>query len=58
LIARKKEREFNIPVIYFCQMLGLAQGLAPDEVGLHMHRIKVDKIMEMISEPNKVEIAV
>jgi heterodisulfide reductase subunit B2 len=58
IIARKKEREFNMPVIYYCQMLGLAQGLKPEEVGLHMHRIKIDKIMEMISKPEKVKVAV
>ena len=58
LIARKKDREFNMPVIYYCQMLGLAQGLQPEDVGLHMHRIKIDKIMEMISKPKKVKVAV
>jgi len=51
-------REFNLPVIYFCQLLGLAQGFTPEEVGLHMHRIKIDQIMEIISEPNKMKIAV
>ena len=48
LIARKMNREFNLPVIYFCQLLGLAQGFSPEDVGLHLHRIKVDRIMEMI----------
>ena len=50
MIARKMNREFNMPVICYCQMLGLAQGLQPKEVGLHVHRIKIDKIMEIISE--------
>ncbi|MDZ7336826.1 MAG: CoB--CoM heterodisulfide reductase iron-sulfur subunit B family protein, partial [candidate division KSB1 bacterium] len=54
LIARKKNREFNLPVIYFCQMLGLAQGFAPEEVGLHLHRIKIDRIMEMIGAKEAV----
>ena len=53
LIARKMNREFNLPVIYFCQLLGLAQGLAPEEVGLHLHRIKIDRIMEMIGDSEK-----
>ena len=48
LIARKMNRQFNLPVIYFCQLLGLAQGFAPEEIGLHLHRIKVDRIIEMI----------
>ena len=58
LIARKMNREFNLPVIYFCQLLGLAQGFTPEEVGLHLHRIKIDKIMEIISQPKKVKVAV
>ncbi len=58
LIARKKAREFNIPVIYFCQLLGLAQGFSAEEVGLHTHRIKVDKILDMIAETEKVKIAI
>jgi heterodisulfide reductase subunit B len=58
MIARKMNREFNLPVIYFCQLLGLAQGFTPEEVGLHMHRIKIDQIMEIISEPKKMKIAV
>ena len=58
LIARKMNREFNIPVIYFCQLLGLAQGFAPEDVGLHLHRIKVDRIMEMIGASERsVEVA-
>ncbi len=48
MISRKKGREFNMPVIYLFQLLGLAQGLSPEEVGLHTHRIKVDKVLEKI----------
>jgi len=47
-IARKMNRVFDMPVIYYCQLLGLAQGLAPEEVGLHTHRVKVDKVLEKI----------
>jgi len=46
MIARKKGRQYNIPVIYLFQLLGLAQGLKPEEVGLHTHRVKVDKVLE------------
>ena len=53
MIARTKGKEFNIPVIYFFQLLGLAQGYTPEEVGLHMHRVKVDALMEKI-RTNKV----
>lgn len=48
IIARKRGKSFNIPVIYLFQLLGLAQGLSAEEVGLHKHRIKVDKVLEKI----------
>jgi heterodisulfide reductase subunit B len=48
MIARKKGKTFNIPVIYIFQLLGLAQGLSAEEVGLHKHRIKADKVLEKI----------
>lgn len=49
MIARKMNREFNMPVIYYCQLLGLAQGLTPEEVGLHLHRVKIDKVLDKIN---------
>jgi heterodisulfide reductase subunit B len=48
MIARKKGKTYNIPVIYIFQLLGLAQGLTAEEVGLHKHRIKADKLLEKI----------
>ncbi len=48
MIARKQGKEHNIPVIYIFQLIGLAQGLKPEEVGLHTHRIKVDKVLEKL----------
>lgn len=50
IIARKRGKNFNIPVIYLFQLLGLAQGLSAEEVGLHKHRVKVDKVLEKIVE--------
>ncbi|OQX85133.1 hypothetical protein B6D60_08360 [candidate division KSB1 bacterium 4484_87] len=57
LISRKMNRIFDLPVIYFCQLLGLAQGFQPEEVGLHLHRIKIDKIMEKLVKSESVEFA-
>jgi len=48
MISRKRGRNFNIPVIYLFQLLGLAQGLSAEEVGLHTHRIKADKVLEKL----------
>jgi heterodisulfide reductase subunit B len=54
MISRKKGKTYNIPVIYIFQLLGLAQGLGPEEVGLHVHRIKADKVLEKIEGKVKV----
>jgi heterodisulfide reductase subunit B len=50
IIARKRGKTYNIPVIYLFQLLGLAQGLSAEEVGLHKHRIKADKVLEKITD--------
>lgn len=55
MIARTKGKEFNIPIIYYFQLLGLAQGFSPEEVGLHMHRVKFDKVMEKIEQGKGVK---
>jgi len=54
LISRKKGKTYNIPVIYLFQLLGLAQGLEPEQVGLHTHRIKADRVLEKMKGSAKV----
>ena len=54
LLSRKKGKTYNIPVIYIFQLLGLAQGMGPEEVGLHTHRIKADRVLEKIKGNVKV----
>jgi heterodisulfide reductase subunit B len=46
LLGRKLDKAFNVPIIYYFQLLGLAQGLAPREVGLHMHKVKLEQILQ------------
>lgn len=52
IIARKnKESEIDqqmISPVYYFQLLGLAQGLAPEEVGLNRHKIKLNTVLEKI----------
>jgi heterodisulfide reductase subunit B len=48
LLSRKYNKTFNLPVIYYFQLLGLAQGLSPHDVGLHRHKIKTDKVLEKL----------
>lgn len=46
--GRKKNTKFNIPVIYYFQLLGLAQGHSPEELGLNLHKVKADEIVRKI----------
>ncbi len=50
LIARKTGEKMNVPPVYFFQLLGLAQGLSPAEVGLDRHHIKPLSLIEKISQ--------
>ncbi len=47
-IAEKFGDKYNIPVLHFSQLLGLAQGMSPEELGLSTHQIKVDKLLDRI----------
>jgi heterodisulfide reductase subunit B len=49
-VARKYGLDFTIPPVYYFQMLAIAQGLAPAEVGLDKHKLKPEKLMEMAAE--------
>jgi heterodisulfide reductase subunit B len=48
-LGRRFDREFNIPVVYYFQLLGLAQGFSPEEMGLDRHKIKVDRVIEKVT---------
>jgi heterodisulfide reductase subunit B len=49
MVARKFDEKYEIPVIYYCQLLGLAQGFTIEELGLNLHRVKVDNILARVS---------
>ena len=46
--GRKKNTTFDIPVIYYFQLLGLAQGFSPEGLGLDLHKVKAGKILDRL----------
>jgi heterodisulfide reductase subunit B len=48
IAARSEGKPYEIPVILYTQLLGLALGASPDEVGLRMNKIKADKVLSML----------
>ncbi len=48
LISRKFNKKFAIPVFYYFQLLGLAQGFSPEEIGLQRHKIKARPTLEKL----------
>jgi heterodisulfide reductase subunit B len=46
-IEKLYETRYNLPVVFYPQLLGLAMGLSAEEVGLPLNRVKSRKLMEM-----------
>ncbi len=44
-IEKTFEAEYNIPVLYYPQILGLAVGLEPGELGLNMNRVSTTELL-------------
>jgi heterodisulfide reductase subunit B len=44
-ILKRKGEDFDIPVLYISQFLGLAMGRTPEEMGLELHRTKPDRLL-------------
>jgi len=40
--------ELNIPVLFYSQVLGLALGIPPEELGFSMNRVRVDSLLEKV----------
>lgn len=52
MISRKSKRNYKIPIVYYTQLLGLAMGFSPREMGFHYHLNKVDNFAERILAAN------
>lgn len=47
-IEKMFSKEYNIPVVYYTQILGLALGFLPDDIGLKQNRIKPEKLLSIV----------
>ena len=44
-INRKYGESFSIPILYFTQLIGLALGIAPKDLGLSLHTVSPKKLL-------------
>ncbi len=44
-LLRRKGDSFNLPVFHISELVGLALGISPEELGLNLHRIKFDRFL-------------
>jgi len=51
-LSRKLNKDLTIPILYYFQLLGLAQGFSPQEMGLHLHKTKPDQIIKKLTSSN------
>jgi len=47
-LSKKYETDFNVAPVYYFQLLGLAQGLTPQEVGINRHAVKPKKLLGLV----------
>jgi len=47
-IDKKSGVEHKIPILYYPQILGLALGIGPKELGLHMNIVKTEELLSRI----------
>jgi len=47
-IEKTFETEYNLPVLYYPQILGLAMGMEPKALGLQMNRVRAKDLLEKV----------
>jgi heterodisulfide reductase subunit B len=48
VIERRFNAIYNLPVLFYPQVLGLALGMAPKELGLDMNRVKTSDLLSKL----------
>jgi heterodisulfide reductase subunit B len=49
-VNKKFGTDFNFPVFYFTELVAIAFGFSPDELGFKFHRIKPKKLLDSLSQ--------
>lgn len=47
-LGKRFDIPLNTPVVHYAQLLGLAQGLSPEDLGLNLHKVKADGLVATI----------
>ncbi len=47
-LRREKKVEYNLPALYYLELLGLAMEIKPEELGIYSHKIKPQGVLEKI----------
>lgn len=47
-LSKKFEADFDIPVLYITEILALAMGVSPDDIGLKFHRTRMKALLEKL----------
>lgn len=48
LVGEKTGKKFNLPVLYFTQVIGLAIGLDEKDLGFEFNRVRADRVIEKL----------
>jgi heterodisulfide reductase subunit B len=49
-IEKACQKEFKLPVLFYPQLLGLALGISPDELGFKMNRVRPTELLKKINQ--------
>ena len=49
-IAEELEETYGVPVLYYPQLLGLALGIDPDDLGFDVNTVKVSELLEKVTQ--------
>jgi len=52
-LMQKSGEKLHMPIVYFTELMGLAFGINPSELGMDMHRVETDSFIEAFHERSK-----